>query len=545
MRLSKLAQRLLLTLALVIGAALRFSALGFGLPHDLARPDEEKIILAALTVAGGDLNPHLFLYPSLFLYLVAAAFTATFAVLGSAVTATSYATGAVADPSVLHLVPRALSAGAGIATIAVLWAATRELFGTRAALAASFFLAVVYLHVRDAHFGTTDVPVALVVCCALWSAARCAARGATTRCLVVTGLLCGLATSTKYNAILVVAPAVVAAASRALAERRRPSRAEVASVALLLACVVVGFLAATPFALIDRPGFVAQFSEQQRIFAGIQNGSIIGPARAAFGGERGWIHYARFTLPNGVGLLLLFAALAGACRMMIERWQRAALALSFPLAYYASMGMGQLVYARNMVPIVPFVCLAAGVFVDRVAGLVARWSGSERLAVCGAVALVAALALPTAADSLAFDRLMARTDTRVQGARWLETHVRSGASVYQTGIFYGHLQPVPNERYRRADFDERRGVFVQQDHAAVWPEVAIRLDSPLRIYSRAPAALAAILERDYVLVQTFRAAPAGGDTQRLYDQQDAWYAPFANPGAADRPGPDVYIYRRR
>ncbi len=67
-------RRALLTVIVATGAALRFWSVRFGLPHDLARPDEEKIVTAALGILGGDLNPHFFLYPSLFIYVTAGAY---------------------------------------------------------------------------------------------------------------------------------------------------------------------------------------------------------------------------------------------------------------------------------------------------------------------------------------------------------------------------------------------------------------------------------------------------------------------------------------
>src|SRR5262245_52703773 len=163
-----------LGLALIVsaGLTLRVWGLAFGLPHDFVRPDEEKIVGPALGIAAGDLNPHLFLYPSLFLYLTAS----VYAILPSV------------DP---FLVARALAAVAGTATIAVLYGAARERFSRRAALAAAAFSAVVFLMVRDSHFGVTDVPAAFLTVCAFWAAMRCAARGVTPRRVAVAGLLTG------------------------------------------------------------------------------------------------------------------------------------------------------------------------------------------------------------------------------------------------------------------------------------------------------------------------------------------------------------------
>ncbi len=56
--------------ALVAGAlALRAYALDFGLPA-VYNPDEMAIMSRALAFAKGDLNPHNFLYPTFFFYVL-------------------------------------------------------------------------------------------------------------------------------------------------------------------------------------------------------------------------------------------------------------------------------------------------------------------------------------------------------------------------------------------------------------------------------------------------------------------------------------------
>src|SRR5262249_14245950 len=55
-----------------LAAALRFWALGFGLPQPMTRPDEEAIRTVAARIVLRSPNPQFFDYPTLFMYLVAA-----------------------------------------------------------------------------------------------------------------------------------------------------------------------------------------------------------------------------------------------------------------------------------------------------------------------------------------------------------------------------------------------------------------------------------------------------------------------------------------
>jgi hypothetical protein len=94
-------------------------------------------------------------------------------------------------------------------------------------------------------------------------------------------------------------------------------------------------------------------------------------------------------------------------------------------------------------------------------------------------------------------------------------------------------------------FDERWGVFAARHGAPpMTPDLVVVLDSPLGVYSAIPARLPGVLEADYQLAATFPGI-ADADGQPLYDQQDAFYAPYAGVTAVRRPGPTVRIFTRR
>jgi hypothetical protein len=526
---------------------LRFWGIGFGLPHDFSRPDEERITDAALGIFQGDLNPHFFLYPTFFIYVTAAAYAVLFTIqraIGTTASVADFVASAIADPSSLHLTARLLAASAGVATIAVVYAAGRELFSSRAALAAAAFVAVAFLHVRDSHFGVTDVPVSLMAVCAFWAAVRCATDGVTLVRAASAGLLCGLAASTKYNAALVAAPVLVAMLSDTFERRDDFTRRLLAAILVFASCLALGFLVGTPFALLDRSAFLADLDSQRRIVLGLQSGSILDPARQVYG-VPGWIHHASFSLRYGLGLPLLLTTVAGACWLAFRQPVRAALVLSFPLAYYASMGISLLAYARYMVPIVPFLCLVAGEAVDRAAQVLERILGAKPAA-AGAAVLVMLIGASTAAQAVAFDRLVATTDTRVLGARWIQEHFPEGTTLYQTGTFYGHLEPRPASRYKLDAFDDRHARFLVGDQPAPsLPELVVVLDSPLVVYNHVPERLGAVLDAHYRLVTMFQGIAAPAAAQALYDQQDAFYVPFAKLQGIRRPGPGVRIFQRR
>src|SRR5262245_59346772 len=70
--------RWMLVALLGVGGFLRVHALGFGLPHTQARPDETAIIDPVRTLLAGHL-PNFFDYPWLLLWMVAGGYLAYFA----------------------------------------------------------------------------------------------------------------------------------------------------------------------------------------------------------------------------------------------------------------------------------------------------------------------------------------------------------------------------------------------------------------------------------------------------------------------------------
>jgi 4-amino-4-deoxy-L-arabinose transferase-like glycosyltransferase len=522
--------RLILLLVIAVGAILRIWGLRFGFPYTFARPDEEFVVNAALNILR-DGNPHFFEWPSLFMYVAAAAYGVLFPAAGAvAGVATEVAlTKPVFEPT-LHLILRWLSASAGILTIAALYGASKELFCRRVALIAAGFLAVTYLHVRDSHFGVTDIPATFLTVCAFWAGVRCATKPLTYARVAFAGLLCGLAASTKYNVILVLLPPF-------LAVRSKPTSPGLAvlAIATLIFSAAGGFVLGTPFALLDPPAFMAGIADVRGHMAG-------GHAVMA----RGWVYHAAFTLRYGVGLIMLIAAILGACWLLVRQARLGGLVLAFPVAYYAVVGSALTVFVRYMVPLVPFLSLTAAFFVDRVTAFIDERFGIGRARGMSALALATVVAAPTAITSVAFDRLMTRTDTRVLGADWIAATFSSGVSIHQTGLRYGHLQLEPAGRYAQYAFADQAGLFVLDGRPAPdLPHVIVLIESPLRVYTQIPAQIRATLQAEYVLKWASDGVPPERSSNTLYDQEDAFFTPFVGIENATRPGPNLRIFERR
>ena len=120
-----------LVAVLSLAVILRVLGMRFGLPHTLARPDEDATVAIALKFFTRSFNPGFFDWPSLFMYAVAAAFVVYFnigRIAGWFGRDASFIEAGIAHSSKLYLVARVVSVAAGTATVAVTYRVGVHLF---------------------------------------------------------------------------------------------------------------------------------------------------------------------------------------------------------------------------------------------------------------------------------------------------------------------------------------------------------------------------------------------------------------------------------
>jgi 4-amino-4-deoxy-L-arabinose transferase-like glycosyltransferase len=524
-----------LTAIVLLGAILRFVPIWFGLPFHESRPDEETAIGHALAILGGDLNPHFFHWPSLTFYL----FAAVYAI--ASLIQDVIAFDPVLTPNQLFIIGRAIVALAGTLTIVMLFSLTRRIAGEMTALVASFFLAVATLHVRESHFAMTDVLATLLVTVSIGLLLRAYDAAAQTQeeprlgtlgGFAAAGLACGLAASTKYSGAAVVAAMAAAQCGLVFRSSHGPWRWRVwmPSVAFVLASAI-GFLVATPYALLDYRSFadgvafdVAHLSGGHGIDLGV-----------------GWIYHLRRSLPVGLSVLIFLAAILGAVSLA-RRHGRAALVVgAFCGAFYAAIASGYTVFFRYVLPLVPLLCLSAAVAVRDAGEWLTRrtrFSGGATVAL-----ITAAIGFPALVSSTWFDVLLARTDTRVVAGRWLAANVTPQESLYDAGGVYAQASIVGANMHlwKIETFDEGASSF--RGAGGRIPDWLVFAQSPL-IYTTVAPGLQRLANEQYELVNRVSATREGAK-DAIYDPQDAFFLPVTGFSAILRPGPTLLIYRRR
>jgi 4-amino-4-deoxy-L-arabinose transferase-like glycosyltransferase len=521
-----------LALILVAGCALRIVPIWFGLPYSMARPDEETALGHAVAVMRGDLNPQFFHWPSLIFY-----------VFGSVFAAVSYVSslfgGGEPPRETLVLIGRGLVALFGTASIYVLYRLTRTFADRPVALVAAALFAVAMLHVRESHFAMTDVLMTLLLLVALTLVLHIGTRPAGSDGLprraaawsALAGLIAGLATSTKYNAAAVAA-SMAAAQLAWFASRPRLAlslRGWLPSLAFAI-LMGVGFLAATPYALLDSPKFVEDF---RFTFSHLSEG------HAGLDLGRGWYYHLRYSLPHGLGVTAFIAAVIGLLPFLRGYGRAAWILGAFACGFYAVVGSGYTVFYRYVLPLIPLVCIPAAIGTRLGAERLQSWLG---LSPGKALAVAVTLAVgPGLVHSVWFDAVLSRTDTRVLAADWLGERVRPDDSLHDAGGNYTRLD-LGRIDYHPWLFDPAASNF--GDPEGRTPTWIVLYDSPLTAYTPIPPYLRRLTTERYDLVHQVRATGSGA-RRATYDHQDAFFVPVNGFYTVVRPGPNVKIYRRR
>ena len=403
-----------------MGLALRFDALSWGLP-DVHHPDEIPILNRALAFAKGDLNPHNFLYPTLYFYALFV-WEGAFFVLGRSV-GLYHSVGAFereffVDPTHAVLAGRALTALFGTATLVAVYQFGKRLYDVRTGLIAALFLAVAPFAVRDAHYIKLDVPVTLFIVLAQAAAARLVVdpnAAGRLRDWIVAGIFVGLALSTQYYAFPIIFTVIVAAL---LTGPRVGWRAA------LTGLVAAGVASIAAFA-ITSPFFVLEPSIVARDMAAVKQIDI-DRSVAGRGAFTSLYAYIRMLASDAMGRgVALFAAL-GLVLAFRHDWRRGLLLASFPLAFLAFLAT-TVPMSRYLNPMLPSLAAAAGFLAMPALLLVLRGESLRQRTVMGITTFL--VVTPGIVGSVRADLFYAHTDTRSLARAFIERHAARGAGV--------------------------------------------------------------------------------------------------------------------
>ena len=523
----------------VVAAGLRLWA--FRQPY--LHAEQELIPLNALTgLVRGDWRPDIPVHGAAFLYLLRTLY-AGWGMAGQLSGVWQDQLDVLAsflrDPWPFLLVGRALVVAAGLATVWLVARVGRMVGSIPGGLVGAALLAVTFVHVRQSVYLWYDVPAGLAVLGAVAAALR-AQRLATVGAFIVTGALAGLAVASKHPMAPVVVPVALAVWWTA-----RPSDRLRAMLATALPALGM-YTLLCPYTILELPRFL-QWTNTTAIAV------VHAGAAAASLPTLIWL---------GLGIVTPMLAVVGVALRVRRAPRETILLAAFPIVYLAILGAAPRLHLRYLAPVAPFACLFAGLGLASVARRFGRSHGGVLLA--GLTVLVAA---GPCAQSMAFVRLLARDDTRLQAGRWIEANVKPGTPL-EVPALNGYPNPVlplnaellgfqfpawaaalrargvgtPERswplRFRRGVFgdpltDERpaASIVVTAEH----PSALRESNTPREWIERLPGF-------GYRPVAQFRGFWEPLDA--VFDPIEADYTPLARFGQVVRPGPNITIWMR-
>ncbi|MFZ1239065.1 MAG: glycosyltransferase family 39 protein [Anaerolineae bacterium] len=454
---------------LLLALLLRLVGLTWGFPHSF-NVDESHVVYLASQLAQrfaqtGSLDPQASSYGALPLYLLAL----STALADGALTWLKTLVALPFDSAPMLYVGRLLAVAASTATVGLTMALASALGheGTalmprqqRAALWSGLLLAISLLPVREAHFGTVDSLLVLLMMLALLAAARVARTGAW-RDYVLTGAAVALAMSVKIGAGLLVVPVLVAHLAHIRGSRGTRAVPSCPYMMYMMLCglvVVVLWLALNPYALLDPTAyFDLDRNDSVRTQSLVVAGSLRVLYTAQFEGTTPYLYAVTNWLRYGLGLPLTGLSLAGVGYSFWRLWQArreifsagaasesAALSsggsqvppdpqvwgnwfadaflLAWLLAYFVVAGGAYAKFIRYALPLIPPLCILAGRLLADLWDGPRRWRLGLRLVV---LLIVAAGLLHT----LVFVQIYRQPDVRLQAADWIRKQIPAGASI--------------------------------------------------------------------------------------------------------------------
>lgn len=395
---------------LVVLLLVRLWGIKQGLPYSYNSDEATHFVPKAIGFLSGDLNPHYFLNPPGYSYLLLAALELWF---GSADAVRS---AYVSDPTAIFVVARVVVAVLGAGAAWLTYLAGARLFGRTVGLLAAAVLGLGFLPVFYSHLALNDVPTLAPVALALFAVGGVLRRGRR-RDYALAGVAIGLAMAIKYTGGIMLLCLLAAAACDATDGSWTVSARRLA---LAVGLGVVAFVALNPYALLDPGSFLSGVNQQASLAAGQD------PVKLGTRGS-GTTYYL-WTFTWGLGWVPALGALAGAGLLLVRRRLATALVLvPAPIVFIVFMGDQQRFFGRWLMPVFPIVALLAAW-----AGVeTARWLRHSR-GVPGWLAgpLVAVVMLGQSVQAVVHnDLVLSRPDTRSLTRAWMVSHVPAGAKV--------------------------------------------------------------------------------------------------------------------
>ncbi len=415
---------ILLCFILTIALLVRIWGVNHDLPYIYHGDEPIYLKISQNMFKTGDLNPHFFKYPSLFIYVNSAAYIpyyllgklqGIFETRQDILLPISLMTGVAKAPMPSTvLLGRMTSVLFGVGAVWMIFFLGKQLTGkVLVGLLASLMLALSTTNVIESRTVTPNIYVVFFATAALLAIILVYQQGKTWHYLIA-GVCIGLTASSKYNGGLIILPLFLAHFFRhgkiELKERNLHH-------ALLLAGL--GFFATTPFAILDFKLFIRDFVAEGRHYS-----------RGHAGMEGNTLQWYLGYMWQTAGIIYILATLE-VLRGFYSRSKEIIILSVFPIIYFLFINSFVVRNDRTFLPLTPFLFVLAASFI---AYLLYRAKNLEstilrKLSVLAIICLVAAGIIQSASQTISDTLQLTSENSRKIASLWISNNLPSGSQI--------------------------------------------------------------------------------------------------------------------
>lgn len=248
------------------------------------------------------------------------------------------------DELIFYVLTRAFTATLGALTVIPVYLTAKKMFGQRAGWLAGLALAITPFHVWHSHYSLADVPMTFFLAWALYFISIILFKRHWIDYLLA-GLFIGLTASTKYNGALMAGGLMLAHLIRVFSEQHEKLLDVDSWQHLFLAGFgsVVGFVAGTPFAVLDYFTFIRTDSAKGALWQFTNVGSVTLAEQL-----KQFLQVVVSKLPENLGYTLFVLFAAAFVYVVVNMLRNKKLWVNKDLLFFTILGMGLIFYIAGL-----------------------------------------------------------------------------------------------------------------------------------------------------------------------------------------------------
>lgn len=410
-------------LILILAAFLRFYNLNWD-EGNYFHPDERNIDMAVSRISFFDkLDPQFFAYGGLPIYLYRAS--------GELLIQITRDQSWTSDWNKINLIGRFYSALFSLVTIVVIFLLAKKLFGHKTALLSAVFFAFTVSSIQTAHFGITESFITLCITLITLLSVNFLQYPTSKRFISIGGVL-SLALAAKTTSISFLIVPILSWLIIAVRDRSH-ILAKIMTMLIFLLVIVFIFTLFSPYTFLSWNKFMESMHYEQ----GVVTGTLSVPYTLQFTATISYLYQLKnlFWQMGPLALIVIPGIIFLMYSVVKKKDFRLLLFLSFPLIYFAYVGLWHTKFIRYMVPLLPFLVIAASALLGKI---------SNRFKFVG-VFITGFFIVITVLWALAFFSIYLRPQTRISASLWMYQNIPARSVV--TGEHWDDGLPVAVGKY--------------------------------------------------------------------------------------------------